>query len=232
MGKKQSNEYEDIEQEYRSTFDIGEYLRGARRRTAELRLFTDEALGEEIGGYETVNEVNAAGYKIPRVRTWGITGEIIELTSKKEQLEKAEGDNSEEIAQIAKQIASKKRTLTKKAKELEHTAFEVELRAIPTEVEKGCRRKARKDAGIKSKSVTVEEQEAYDELFDAHLLSNIIVSIKRNEDGAVNEGASVQDVQNLKGLLPKSEWAKLLKAMIKLQFENGIGEAAVEDLDF
>lgn len=230
MAKKSATvneEIEEIQNEARESFDLGDFLRKRSMREKQVRLFTDEPLAEEIGGFEVHNTKNQLGLPEQNIRSWGITGKIAELTAADAAL--PEGERKKNTAEIKR--------LTKKVEELsnqlESTALEVKLRAVPSVVEDASRRKARKEAGVNGvKNLNPEQEERYNREFDAQLFSHIIVEIKNNETGAVNEGATPETVGALRDFLPPSEWIKLIRAIAELQWTNVIATKAVEDADF
>lgn len=227
MGKKAVDEVEDIQNEARESFDLGDFLRKRSMREKHVRLFTDEPLAEEIGGFEVIEKDSGFGVMVPKVKAWGITGRIAELTAEDKALPEGERKkHSAEIKRLTKQVEEL-------ADRLEATALEVHLRAVPSVAEDSARRKARKDAGIQGvKNPSPEQEEHFNRAFDEYLFSHLVVSIKNNETGAENEGATPETIRALRDYLPSSEWIKLIQAVAALQWENVIATEAVKNADF
>lgn len=225
MANKKKDPAEEIVSKAREEFDVLAVLQDRPMRTRSIRLFTDEPLGEKIGGREYVADVNEFGLPVKKLRTWGIIGEIADLN-----VEYAKNPTDA----VKRKIAALKKQVKTLSDELQSTAFEMELHDVPGIVQDVAERFARKVVGIKGR-LPEEGDPLYDEYNrerDAQLLTHMVTSLKNNATGQTNIGISVENARALKELLPRSEWLKVIIAMIELLQERAIAQQGIEDLDF
>lgn len=230
MGKKNSVDIEEIVNDARETFDLGDFLRGRSVRTKVQRVFTDEVTAEARGGYEVTLKKLPTGQEAPSVRSWGLVKDLADAQQEYEAIE----NKSTKAAKAAKtkidDITAEMRSLTEKLLE---TALDIELRAIPDKIKKDAYRAARHALGIRGKNGVTEDNaiELQDENA-AQILVRTVVSVTKHGTGERNEGISIEGARALKGLLPDSEWNKIQDTLDDLLFRKVIAEQAVEDLDF
>ena len=217
-----------IEEQVQEEFDLGAVLRGRPLRTKKVVAFTDENLGEELGGAQTEEFVGDFGVPQTRLRTWGVMGKIAELLAGETKDEPAA-----EKAKRTKQInALKKEAVTLRGR-LEESALEIELHSIPSRIRDGAYRAAREALGINGK-VSDDDPRSSDlkKEVDAQLLVRTVGSIKNNATGQTNKGVSIENARAMRGYLPDSEWEKVVQALADLLYETVIAQNALEDPDF
>lgn len=205
---------EEAVAEAREGFELEEVLTGTPSRFKTIRVFTDEATGEELGGVEV--ERNEQGLPTG-IRRWGLAKVIAELQVDEEA-------NAAEL----KKARAKAKSLAKK---LDSTALDIELQAVPRVVKKDARRKARKELGIKG-HVPEDLMEDYADEFDAQILSRSVVSIYSVAKDAKNRELTVAGARHLRNMLPESEYGRLDRAVSELQFRAVIAEKATSNADF
>ena len=213
---------QEIAESARDGFDLKAKLQGRGMRTKTQTIYTDEITGERLGGVEMREEINRLGMPMKVPHSWGIMGEIVEL-SRTEELEKK---NADRIAALKEEV----KTL---ARELERTAMDFELRAVPKAVKRDTHRAARDALGIKEK--VTENHPRYDEYVEereAQIMQRVIVSIHDRESDSTKRRITIDDARAMSGYLPDWEYAKLSAAVNELLWENTISEQAVEDADF
>lgn len=235
MGKKKIDldadleaERKKIEEQVKEEFDLAAFLRGRPLRTKTVTAFTDENLGEELGGAQTEEYVGDYGVRQTRLRTWGVMGKIAELLAGESKDEPAV-----EKAKRTKQInALKKEAVTLRGK-LEETALVIELHSIPAKIRDDSYRAAREALGINGK-ISDDDPRSADlkKETDAQLLVRTVGSVKNNATGQTNKGISIENARAMRGYLPDSEWEKVVQALAELLYETVIAQNALEDLDF
>lgn len=229
MGKKDgASRIQEIVDETRESFDLGDFVRGRSVRTKTIRVFTDEVTAERRGGFERGEQTLPNGAVMPTLRSWGLVKELAEAQTAYEEI-------SPKTTKEAKAAKAKVERLTEEIKELTatlvETSLEIELRAVPKVIKKGAYRAARQALGINGK---LREEQASD-FFDEHsaqTLTRTVVSITRHSDGARNEGISIDSARDLVNNLPDSEWAKVDEAINELLFEKVISDQVAADADF
>ncbi|MDF2698229.1 MAG: hypothetical protein K0S65_6612 [Labilithrix sp.] len=189
--------------------------------TGTVRVFTDKPTGAKLGGVETWEDLSA-GYPRAKVRTWGLSGKILELQATPE-LEK---ENAEEIARLKQEVVDL-------AKKLEETQITLNLHSIPPEIKKGAKRAAREELGIRGKLNSEDPRfEDFIDEWDAQLLVRSVSTWVRAEDGHERNGISIENARSLKKYLEETEYAKISEKLNELLWTRQISQKAVEDADF
>lgn len=220
MSKK--DEAQQIAQQARDEFDLGAMLRGRSRRSKTVRVYTDEAAGERLGGIQVETVTDQFGLESQVPRAWGIVKEIIDLSATKEDEKKN-----------AKAIKALKEEAAVIQARLEESALDIELQSLPPIIKDDAVRAARKELGINEKVTHNHSRyEEYAAEYDAQILQRTAVSVTEVATGAVNRGISIETARSIKGLLPEYEWAKIYEAHVELLWQNAISAKAVEDPDF
>lgn len=203
---------EDIIAEAKQGFDLETRLRNRGLREGEITLYTDEALGQKLG--EARDVVNQWGAFVRRVQT-GVLGEIDRL------------DPDQDATRIAELEAERDEII----EELNRTSLTVKLRAVPPIIARDAKRRAKATLNIKGK-IGEDQEEEFNDAFTAHVLSDLIVSIRDNETGAENGKQTYQDCVALHDLLPASEYRRLDAKVAEIQYSDAVSEAITRDPDF
>lgn len=230
MGKNKGidSEIQDIANDARESFDLGDFLRGRSVRTKNVRVFTDEVTAEKRGGFEKITRRLPNGVEIPDVRSWGLVAELADVQNQYEALTAKNTKEARELKAKEKAISAEIRTLTETLLE---TALDIELQSVPPVIKKDAWRAAKKARGITGKVPDHAAEDVFDEQA-AQMLVRTVVSITKHGTGEKNQGVSIEGARNLKSLLPDSEWNKIEEAFSKLLFQTVIAEQAVADADF
>jgi hypothetical protein len=228
MSKKSTAE--QIADETRESFDLGDFLRGRSVRTKTVRVFTDEVTAEARGGYEEYVEELENGLRIPRVRSWGLVKELAEARDALEKIENKSTKAGKEAKAKVATLEAEIRSLTEKLLE---SALDIELQSVPDKIKKGAYRAARNALGIRGKNGITDDNaiELQDENA-AQILLRTIVSVTKHATSEKNMGVSIESARALKGLLPDSEWDKIKDALDELLFQKVIADQVAKDLDF
>lgn len=229
MGKK--NTIDAIQDEAREGYSLFERLSESTHRTKTVTVYTNAALGAELG--YALDEEDMGIRTGRRVRK-GLLGELDEL---KERAARIAADGTEEEAEAAiDEIGKAKKRLTaqvkKIQKQMQADALVFTLQSVPELVIKDARRKARKALGLKSKGIPEAQQEEYNDEYTCQLLSSSVVSWEDRKAGKTFHSLSVEEARNLQNLLPRGQFPLLDAAMVELSFEATIANAAVDDVDF
>jgi hypothetical protein len=193
----------------RAAFSLKDRLQGLSKREATVVAYTDEVLGEKHGIVKAkIDDLKAL---IKPIEGVVLSQEVIDATN-------------EEIAKAQPALEAAETELLK-------TAIEFKLRAVPPIAEKVIERDVRKALGIKG-SLTEESFKPFTSLFNAHLLSQQLVSYTDRQSGTVAATLSVDEAQAIADFLPKYEYAKLRETQDDLQLKNAIGLLAVDSADF
>ncbi len=221
MGKNVQEEIKQIVSDAQEEFDLDAAVRGRSIRTKKVKVFTDEVTGEELGGAE-VYEVIENGMPVKKIRTWGLTGKILDLSG-----------TPEEEKRNAKEIKGLKAEVKAAADKLDESALIFELQAVPRIIKKDARRAARKALNINGKLTPDDPRwEDYTDEHAAQTLTRVVVSITQNSTGKVNKGLPIERARTLRNQLPETEFFKLDQAINELLWQAAIAEKAVEDSDF
>lgn len=194
--------------EAKEDFELIETLRGAQKREGSIMLFTDEVLAEQHG------EAVAA------------------LAEAKKEETDSEGFPIERSAESQKLIDALELATEQALAELKKTAITVKLRAVPPLIMKACRRKARKEIGLKGKGIPQDLAEEFSEAFTTHLLAELCTGYINHKTGTERSAITVTGAKALRDLLPEPEWDRLDLKMGDIQFKNVISESATAQADF
>lgn len=217
-----TDEIQQVVNEARDEFDLGAHLTKKPARTKSIRIFTDEEIGEELGGAEFYETRNDLGLVQKRVRTWGVAGQIVELKRTPEE----EIANAEEIDRLTERV----RELSE---ELDASAIDFVLRAVPPKIKRDAGRRAKAELGIHDKMT--ENHPRFDEYLaeeDSQLLSIVVQSWTLRDQERTIEGMTPQQARDARGFLPETEYQRLQVAVSELNWRRTIAERAVEDADF
>lgn len=204
--------------EARAKFDLKARLQNRSTRTKTVRVFTDEVIGERLGGIERYTATGAAGLPEQRQRRWGIAGQIADLR------DDLETDHTKEIEALVAEA-------TELVGLMDQSALVIELQALPQLILRDAERAAKKARGIKGR-IKEEEYADYLEEQSAQLLTRAVVTIEDVSTGEKTGKIDIEDARDLRNYLPASEYNKLYKALDELNFQNAIGDASTADADF
>ena len=229
--KDMNEEIREIVDDARGSYDLRDRLRGISRRKRVVTVFTDEVVGEELGGVEKVYQ---PGTKLLlETRRWGVRGEQDELRERAKRLQAEKNPAAEAVAAIKEEAAELQAQAADLEEQLEKSALVFTLQALPELVMKVSKRKAYKNLKLKyNGALTGEEQEDVRDEYLAILLANATVKMHDNLTDTEVGGISVEDAKDLKEQLLPEEWAKLERALDELQAMKAIGDRATDDADF
>lgn len=230
------DELKTVIDEAEATYDLRARLaKGATRITETVTVYTDRAVGKELGGAEPVYE---SGINIGR-RRWGVLGEIDLLEEEaKSLLKRAEApdapDLTEEAETLKKELAALKRKVAPLRKKLEASSLTFTLHAIPDFVKRDARRKAKKAIGLKGKGIPQDEeiQEDYNLAYNAVVLAASVEKYVDNESGVIRHSLDFDEAKALQDLLPPGQFDRLDRAVVDLSFKAQIGNHATDSADF
>lgn len=218
---------QQIADDARETFDLGDFLRGRSQRTRSVRVFTDEVIAEQRGGVEPATRILSNGMEVPDIRSWGKVGELAEIQGAYDALESKSTKEARAMKARITEVTDEIRVLTEA---LLKTALDIELHSVPPEIVKDAKRAAKKHLGIKSKGYDFDDDDQFEEYY-AQLFSRTISSITKHGTSSTTPH-SVENTRILKGYLPTSEYNKLISQLNELLFQSSIATAAVEEPDF
>lgn len=220
MSKK--DEAQQIAQQARDEFDLDAELLGRSRRTKKVRVYMDEATGDELGGVEVVTEIDQFGLEKQAVRAWGIVKKIADLSP--------DDETEKKNAKAIKALKEEARVLRER---LEESALDIELESVPKIVKDDATRAARKYLGINEKvTPSHSRHDEFSDEYDAQILQRTVVSVTKVATNQVNRGITIETARKLKGNIPEYEWKKIFEAQVELLWQNSISSQAVEDSDF
>jgi len=217
-------------EEVKGSFDLGALIKGRPVRYKSVKVYTDEVLGEMLGGAE--DERNNLGMVAGR-RRWGLLGEADALGAELKVLEAYEEpaeDVKARIDEISARLIEIRDEVNDILEQMEASSLTIELQSLPPIINKDAQRKARQELGIKGNVPADRTQEYVDE-YNAQVLSRAIVSIT-NGVGEKNTTISVQDARDLYGFLPASEVQKLDAIVDEVVFKSAIAKSLSTDADF
>jgi hypothetical protein len=230
MGKKNVTE-ESIRTEAREGYSLFERLAESNHRTKTVTVYTDNALGAELG--YAFDEEDFGIKTGQRVRK-GLIGELDELKERAALI--AEHGTEEEAEAAILEIEAAKKSLVAKVKKIQKqmqaSALVFTLQSVPELVIKDSKRKARKALGIKGKGIPEAQQEDYDSEYTCQLLAASVLSWEDKKVGKKFDSLSVEEAHGLQDLLPRGQFPLLDSAMVELSLEAAIANHAVDDVDF
>lgn len=222
---------ETIEAEAREGYSLFARLAESNNRTKTVTVYTDPALGVELG-YAVDGE--DFGIKTGQRVRKGLIGEMDELRERG-ALVVAHGTD-EEVEAVSAEIAEAKKSLVAKIKklqkEMQKTSLVFTLQSVPEIVIKDARRKARKALGIKGKGIPEGRQEEYNDEYTCQMLAASVLSWEDKKVGKKFDSLSVEEAHNLQNFLPRGQFPVLDATMVELSLEVSIANAAVDDVDF
>jgi len=214
------NELQAAIDDARDSFDLGEELNARSFNTEVVTVFTDEKIGKQLGGeypkYDIIGRPDGVEYN-------GVLGRAMQIKA----LRDAGQATDDDLAELSGLMDEAESLL----KELESTAWQVEVRSIPDDVKKQAKRKAKEVLGIKGK-VSADEQEEFDRKDFAFVVAKSLVSITR-ADGKKRTRFAVNDAEYLRDKLPQGEWPKIHTAIMELSYKAAIAtKHTLGDPDF
>jgi len=229
MGKK--NDIDDIQAEAREGYSLFERLSNSNHRTKTVTVYTNTALGAELGYAADEDDF---GIKTGRRVRKGLIGELDELRERAALIAET-GSEEEAEAAIVEIEAAKKRLQSKVKKiqkQLRDEALVFTLQSVPELAIKDSRRKARKALGIKGKGIPESRQDEYNDEYTCQMLAASVLSWEDKKVGKKFSSLNVEEARNLKNLLPRGQFPLLDAAMVELSLEIAIANQAVDDVDF
>jgi hypothetical protein len=236
-----------LEEMTKKGFDLKARLKGRGLRKGSITLYLDELTGPELGwAYDLTNKL---GFFVKRVRH-GVLGELdnveelkakttaaYDLASAAEDLKPAEKTKlTKEYNSIIAAFDAKINELESQrddlVQEITHSGLTIAAQAVPTVIQKDCRRKAKATLEIKGKNIPEDLAEDFEMCEQAHLMAAMIQSITDNATGHVNLGATYEDAVDLMGMLPPGQFQRLDAMLGDLQFTDNISLSIESQEDF
>lgn len=209
MSDEVDSEIKSITEEERSGFDLRARLQSRALREDEIVIYTDDVTAEKLG--DARDDVNRFGVVVGRFRE-GVLGEIDAL---------ADGEDRSALEAQAAELR----------RELESTAFEFSLHAVPEIAVKAARREARKLLNIKGK-VPESLEEEYGDALTALMCTRIVAGLKDRATGDSKARVTYQEARDLSDYLSSSEWLRLVQAINEVQFKQAVGDQVTSDPHF
>lgn len=232
MGKK--NEFDEIQDEARKEFSLRDRLAGISQRRATVTVYTDAATGALLGVAE--DEKDQFDLKTGRRTRRGLLGEMDALIESTENAIATIKDDPDAVkaatAALDKEQAALTRKITAAQKKLDSTALVFTLQTLPDIIIRDARRKARKELGLKAKSIPEDRLEDFTLEHVAQLVSASVSEWTDKQTGEKHAGLTVSQARDLRDYLPRGQFDRLDHAVAKLSFEAAISNSVTDSADF
>jgi hypothetical protein len=223
--------HDETAAEVEETFDLDEAVdTGIILRERKVTVYRNQKAAEELGGFEDKQTLLGTTQR----ERWGLLGKLDERRTAKIELEKDNEDGrfDASIQILADEIDALIEEIAPVAEALKASALTLELRAVPPVILKDTRRRARKELGIKGKNIPEDRMEEYEDLQQAELLSDMLVSVVDGRGRKPSRQPDVAWALKLRQRLHESEYGRIDRLVGEIQYRGAVANSIAESGDF